>query len=151
MAEEPIRVLVVDDEEMIRSLVCRSLKRTAMALFEFTEARNGQEALEKLNLEEHDLVLLDWNMPRMNGRDCAASIRAMPGGDDIAIVMITSEGGMDKMIEAIDEAGANDYVVKPFTATELEQKIRPFIELIQAQRKRTTKEPGSLFGRFFGK
>ena len=87
------------------------------------QAEDGQDALNKLK-ENPDvkLVLLDWNMPNMNGIDCLKAIKANPTTKPIPVMMVTSEAEKSKIIEAI-QSGASNYLVKPFEADALKEKI----------------------------
>ena len=111
------RVLVVDDDPSIRRVL-----RTALAGqgYESIEARNGKEAMEKLNQDKPDLILLDVNMPRMNGIEACRAIRAI---SEIPIIMRTVRDAEADKIETLD-SGADDYMTKPFSAPELMARIR---------------------------
>jgi len=124
------RVLVVDDDPSIRRVL-----RTALAGqgYESIEARNGKEAMEKLNQDKPDLILLDVNMPRMNGIEACRAIRAI---SEIPIIMRTVRDAEADKIETLD-AGADDYVTKPFSAPELMARIR-------AALRRSPQVPGNI-------
>jgi len=110
-------ILVVDDDPQIR----RVMRMTLVAQgYEVSDARTGEEALEKLRKEKCDLVLLDVNLPGMNGLETCRWIRA---SSDIAIIMLTVRNTEKDKVEALD-AGADDYVTKPFGAPELLARIR---------------------------
>src|SRR5438876_2852727 len=111
------RILVVDDDPQIRRVL-----RTALVAqgYEAADARNGEEALERLQEEKPDLVILDVNMPRMNGLETCRAIRTT---SDVAIIMLTVRDAESDKIEALD-AGADDYVTKPFSSPELLARIR---------------------------
>ncbi len=111
------RILVVDDDPQIR----RVLKVTLAGQgFEVEDARNGEEALERLRSHRVDLVLLDINMPGMSGLDICRSVRA---GSEVAVIMLTVRDEEADTVEALD-AGADDYVTKPFKPSELLARIR---------------------------
>lgn len=111
------RILVVDDDSQIR----RTLRATLVAKnYEVGDARNGEEAIEKLRLEKFGLVLLDMNMPGMGGLETCRLIRT---GSDIAIIMLTVANTEKEKVAALD-AGADDYVTKPFSTPELLARIR---------------------------
>jgi two-component system, chemotaxis family, chemotaxis protein CheY len=141
-----IRALVVDDVPVVRTLVRKVLTTTKLADFEFAEARDGEEALVMFQTEPYDLILVDWNMPRMNGLALADRIRRLPNTAHVKIVMVTSEASLSKMMEAADNAGINAYVVKPFTADELVLKLKPVLDEIAEYRKKHR----GLLGRIFG-
>ena len=111
------RILVVDDDPQIR----RVLKVTLTGQgFEVDDAKNGDEALERLRESRIDLVLLDINMPGMSGLDVC---RAMRATSEVAIIMLTVRDAEADTVEALD-AGADDYVTKPFKPSELSARIR---------------------------
>jgi two-component system KDP operon response regulator KdpE len=111
------RVLVVDDDPQIR----RAMRVTLTGQgYEIDDAKGGEEALGKLRDERFDLVLLDMNMAGMNGLECCRLIRA---GSDVAIIMLTVRDAEADKVAALD-AGADDYITKPFHTSELLARIR---------------------------
>jgi two-component system KDP operon response regulator KdpE len=111
------RILVVDDQAQIR----RVLRTTLVANgYEVDEARGGQEALEKLREEKYDLILLDINMPDIKGTEVCRAIRS---SSDVGIIMLTIRNAEADKVIALD-AGADDYVTKPFSTPELFARIR---------------------------
>lgn len=115
------RVLVVDDSLAARSFIGRMLQRQG---FEWVPAANGREALERLGAEASlDLALVDWNMPVMDGLEFVRAVRADPGRRELPILMVTSEAEGERVMMAL-EAGADEYLMKPFTDEELASKIR---------------------------
>jgi two-component system chemotaxis response regulator CheY len=115
-------VLVVDDSAAIRKILQRVLRQTGMAIRDIYEAGDGQEALELLGKHRMALVLTDINMPKMDGLQLLAAMKAAESWRDIAVVMITTEGGEAKVGEAV-RLGANGYVRKPFTADQIKEKL----------------------------
>ena len=115
-------VLVVDDSAAIRKILTRVLRQTGMAIQTIHEAGDGQEALALLELHRIDLVLSDINMPKMDGLQLLASLKASPQWQKIPVVMITTEGGETKVAEAV-RLGAVGYVRKPFTADQIKEKL----------------------------
>ena len=107
------KALVVDDSRAVRMILARTLKELG---FEVREAANGREALEVIEAEKAavKLILLDWNMPEMNGLDLLKRLRQNPEFSSLVVVMVTTETELDHIAEAL-EAGANEYVMKPFT------------------------------------
>jgi len=105
--------LVVDDSRAIRTILSKTLKELG---FEVREAGNGKEALEVIQAEKSavTLILVDWNMPEMNGLDLLKRLRQNPEFSSLVVVMVTAETELDHIAEAL-EAGANEYVMKPFT------------------------------------
>ena len=115
-------VLVVDDSAAIRKILTRVLRQTGMAIQTIHEAGDGQEALAVMALHRIDLVLSDINMPKMDGLQLLASLKASPQWQKTPVVMITTEGGEAKVAEAV-RLGAAGYVRKPFTADQIKEKL----------------------------
>jgi two-component system chemotaxis response regulator CheY len=116
-----VRALVVDDSRAIRSIIGKAVRELG---FEVHEAGHGGEALAKLGeLGKVDLMLVDWNMPEMNGFDFLVAARQNPAWKDTVIMMVTTETEMSQMQRAL-EAGANEYVMKPFTVDILRAKLQ---------------------------
>jgi two-component system chemotaxis response regulator CheY len=120
-------VLVVDDSAAIRKILTRVLRQTGMAIQTIHEAGDGQDALALLALHRVDLVLSDINMPKMDGLQLLASLKASPQWRHIPVVMITTEGGETKVAEAV-RLGAAGYVRKPFTADQIKEKLVGILE-----------------------
>ena len=115
-----MRVLVIDDSRAMRFILKMALKTVAT---EVVEAANGREALDRLaDKGPFELALVDWNMPVMNGLEFVAAARAKPELAEMRIVMVTTEVEMSQIVKAL-EAGANEYVMKPFTAEILLEKL----------------------------
>ena len=102
--------LVVDDSSVVRKIARRILEEME---FEIVEAGDGEKALEVCKRALPDAVLLDWNMPIMDGYEFLGNLRRMPGGDTPKVVFCTTENGIDHIARAL-EAGANEYIMKPF-------------------------------------
>jgi two-component system chemotaxis response regulator CheY len=120
-----MKVLVVDDSAIMRKVIEQILE---MLGHEAVPAANGVEAFERL--KEHDdvqLILLDWNMPEMNGIEFLRAVKDRPGLAKIPVIMLTTESERRKMIEAI-EAGAKHYLTKPFQPETLATKILQCVE-----------------------
>jgi len=116
-----MRVLVVDDSRAMRMIIGRSLKALG---FEVFEAENGCDALERLRKTGPvDLAMVDWNMPEMNGYEFICAVRAIPEYADMRLMMVTTEAEASRMIKAL-EAGANEYIIKPFNKEAIFEKIR---------------------------
>jgi len=115
-----MKLLLVDD-----SATMRRIQRTqlgSMGVTDVDEAANGDEALGKLSTSSYDVVLLDWNMPVMDGITCLTAIRRNGAYKTIKVIMCTSESEKAKVMEAL-KAGANNYIVKPFTPEALKEKL----------------------------
>jgi two-component system chemotaxis response regulator CheY len=115
-------ILVVDDSAAIRKILTRVLRQTGMAIQTIHEAGDGQDALAVMAQHKVDLVLTDINMPKMDGLQLLASLKASPQWHSIPVVMITTEGGETKVAEAV-RLGAAGYVRKPFTADQIKEKL----------------------------
>lgn len=116
------KALVVDDSRAVRMILGNTLKELG---FEVCEAANGREALELIEAGSTaaSLVLVDWNMPEMSGFELLKRLRQAPELSSMVIVMVTTETELDQMAAAL-EAGANEYVMKPFTKDILVEKLR---------------------------
>lgn len=120
-------VLVVDDSAAIRKILQRVLRQTGMAIHAIHEAGDGVEALDLLKGQAVQLVLSDINMPKMDGLQLLAALKAAPQWQSIPVVMITTEGGEAKVGEAV-RLGAAGYVRKPFTADQIKEKLVGLLE-----------------------
>lgn len=114
-----MRALVIDDSSAMRRLIGRILKDVG---FDVTEAENGSVGLNCLAGVEMDVALVDWNMPVMSGFEFVQAVRSKPEHDQLRLMMVTTETGADQMEKALN-AGADEYVMKPFTRTELISKL----------------------------
>jgi two-component system, chemotaxis family, chemotaxis protein CheY len=112
------RVLVADDSSTMRKIIIRSLQ--AVGVPTATEAADGAEAISLFKPGEFDLVLTDWNMPNKNGLEVIQEIRKQDA--NVTIIMVTTEAEKTRVLEAI-QAGVSDYLVKPFTAETLREKL----------------------------
>ena len=102
--------LVVDDSSVVRKIARRILEDLD---FQITEAEDGEQALASCKEAMPDAVLLDWNMPVMDGYEFLGNLRRLPGGDAPKVVFCTTENGIDHISLALN-AGANEYIMKPF-------------------------------------
>lgn len=119
-ADPNMKILVVDDMSTMRRIVKNILKQLGFANME--EAENGQEALAKLRADTYGFVVSDWNMPVMAGIEMLRAIRSDEKLKHIPVLMVTAEAQKENLIEAI-QAGVNNYIVKPFTAEVMQEKI----------------------------
>lgn len=115
-----MRALVIDDSRAIRTILTSMLKKLG---FEVVEAANGKEGIERLRQGAIDVATVDWNMPEMNGYEFVTAVRSDRIFDATRLVMVTTETEMNQVARAI-EAGANEYVMKPFTRDIIEDKFR---------------------------
>lgn len=115
------KILSVDDSSIIRKIIRGA---TEVLDFELLEASEGKEAISILekNYEEIELILLDWNMPGMNGLEFLKSVKSHKNFKDIPVMMVTTESERGNIIKAV-QAGAANYMTKPFTIEELIKKI----------------------------
>jgi len=115
-----MRALVIDDSRTVRIIIRKILTEAGL---EVSEAGNGREALDQLRqLPEVDLILVDWNMPEMNGLDFVTAVRSDRAYDPVRIMMVTTETEQSQVILAL-KAGANEYLMKPFTKDVLVAKL----------------------------
>lgn len=124
-AENPIRVMLIDDSRTMRSIQRTML--TQLGVEEIEEAEDGQDALSKIGAFRPDLVLVDWNMPVMDGLAFVKQARSR--GYAMPIIMVTTESEKSKVLAAI-RAGVTNYVVKPFTPEALAERIRETVSKV---------------------
>ena len=120
MPDRSARVLVVDDFATMRRIVKNIL--TQLGYKDIIEADDGTTAQEILNQEKIDLIISDWNMPKMTGLELLKYVRSTPDLADIPFIMVTAEAQQDNIILAV-KAKVSQYIVKPFTADTLGEKI----------------------------
>lgn len=128
MGIEDTRFLVVDDFSTMRRIVRNLLKE--LGFVNVQEAEDGVEALAKLNADTFDFVVSDWNMPNMTGIELLQAIRADAKLKHLPVLMVTAEAKKENIIMAA-QAGANGYVVKPFTAATLDEKLKKIFQTMQ--------------------
>ena len=115
-----MKALVVDDSRSMRAIISKQLRELG---FVVEEAQSGQEALAQLHGNGPvDLVLLDWNMPEMDGCEVLSMIRSEPRYKQVRVMMVTTESEMSQVAVAL-EAGANEYLMKPFDREALLEKL----------------------------
>jgi two-component system chemotaxis response regulator CheY len=115
-----IKILIVDDMSTMRRIIKNALKQIGFTNME--EAEDGNAALTKLRAETFNFVVSDWNMPNMTGLDLLKAIRADASLKSIPVLMVTAEAKQENIVEAV-QAGVSNYIVKPFTAETLKEKI----------------------------
>lgn len=121
-----MRVLVIDDFATMRKIEKNILGQ--LGIKNVDEADDGSTALPKLKANQYDVVLLDWNMPNMTGLELLKAMRAEDSLKSVPVIMVTAEALKDNVVAAA-QAGVNDYVVKPFNAATLEEKLRKVLKL----------------------
>ncbi|MCX7908059.1 MAG: response regulator [Ignavibacteria bacterium] len=124
-----MKFLVVDDSPTMRRIVINALK--SFGIEDIVEAEDGQDALTKLQQNKIDFVITDWNMPNMTGLDLTKTIRNSEQWKNIPILMVTTRGLKEDIIQAL-QAKVNNYIVKPFTPQVLKEKI---MAILQANQK----------------
>ena len=122
-----MRILLVDDSRTIRNIQKNVLAEIGQT--DVAEAADGVEALSKLTGERPDLMLVDWNMPNMDGITLVKKVRETD--KTLPMIMVTTEAERSRILEAV-KAGVNSYVVKPFTAETLGEKIKQTMEKVGA-------------------
>ena len=121
MSQKSAHALIIDDSRAVRTILKRILTGVG---FRTSEATNGLEGLEVLS--QHDdisIALVDWNMPQMNGHEFVKAVRANPANDELWLMMVTTETEMSRVVKAM-AAGANEYVMKPFTEDVIVEKLK---------------------------
>mgnify|MGYP001619687217 FL=1 len=116
-----MKVLLVDDFATMRKIVRNILGQ--LGIKNVDEADDGSTALPKLKQNKYDIVISDWNMPKMTGLDLLKAVRADENLKSLPFLMVTAEALKDNIVAAA-QAGISDYVVKPFTAATLEEKLK---------------------------
>ena len=130
MADTKMRFLVVDDFSTMRRIVRNLLKE--LGYTDVEEADDGSTALARLKAEKFDFVISDWNMPNMTGIDLLKAMRADAQLRHVPLLMITAEAKKENIVEAA-QAGANGYIVKPFTAATLDEKLTKILNKIKTE------------------
>ncbi len=125
MADTNMKFLVVDDFSTMRRIVRNLLKELGFSNVQ--EAEDGGDALNKLRGEAFGFVVTDWNMPNMTGIELLKAIRTDAGLKHLPVLMITAEAKKENIIAAA-QAGASGYIVKPFTAATLDEKLKKIFE-----------------------
>lgn len=125
MVQKTVKILVVDDFPTMRRIIKNLLKD--LGYENVDEAEDGVQGLEKLRNGGFEFVVSDWNMPNMDGLTMLQNIRADPNLANLPVLMVTAEAKKENIIAAA-QAGASGYVVKPFTAATLEEKLNKIFE-----------------------
>ncbi|MEI6413521.1 MAG: chemotaxis response regulator CheY [Pseudomonadota bacterium] len=125
--DKSMKILIVDDFSTMRRIIKNLLRD--LGFTNTHEADDGSTALPVLRSGNFDFLISDWNMPGMTGIDLLKAVRADPRINKLPVLMVTAESKREQIIEAA-QAGVNGYVVKPFTAATLEEKIKKIFERI---------------------
>lgn len=120
MPDLKMKILIVDDMSTMRRIMKAALKEIGYENTE--ESENGKDALGKLRLEPYNFVISDWSMPEMTGLELLKEIRKDPALKQIPVLMVTAEAKKQNIMDAV-QAGVTNYIVKPFTAETLKEKI----------------------------
>ena len=120
MPDQNMKILAVDDFSTMRRIVRNILRQ--LGYNNISEAEDGVAALEHMKRDPVDFVISDWNMPNMTGLELLKAVRADANLKDIPVLLVTAEALKDNVVEAV-KAGASGYIVKPFTAETLKEKI----------------------------
>lgn len=127
-------ILIIDDSSVTRKLIKRHLSKGPYGNSKILEAADGKQALGVFDTEKIDLILSDWNMPKMNGLEFVKSVRQVESEKlsadqkPVQIVMVTTEGTIEKVTQAM-ESGVNEYIVKPFTADTLTKTLKKVLPI----------------------
>ncbi len=119
-----MRVLIVDDSSTMRRIIANTLK--TLGYEDLAEAGDGNEGLQQVAQSKPGLILTDWNMPNMDGREFVRTLRTKPGMEAIPVLIVTTHAERTDVVLAL-QAGVNDYVVKPFTPETLKEKIEALL------------------------
>jgi two-component system, chemotaxis family, chemotaxis protein CheY len=140
--------LVIDDSRVMRNMVMQALQKARLASFTFIEAQDGADALTKFDPKTIDICFVDWNMPNMTGVEFIKKARSTGVAFEIPMVMVTSERAISKIEEALNAAGADAFVCKPFTPEDMQVKLQKVINKVEA-RKRPAAQAGGFFSGLF--
>ncbi len=127
--DKNMKILIVDDFSTMRRIIKNLLRDLGFSNTD--EADDGNTALPKLQTGKFDFLVTDWNMPGMQGIDLLKAVRADPNLASLPVLLVTAEAKKEQIVEAA-QAGVNGYVVKPFTAATLKEKIDKIFERIEA-------------------
>jgi len=119
-----MKILIADDSRVMRQIVSRTLRQAGFVDHDLLEAADGQETLDKTAAERPDLVISDWNMPKLTGIEALRKLRA--NGNDVLFGFVTSECTVE-MQQAAQAAGAAFFIVKPFTAERFDEVLSPIL------------------------
>ena len=118
-------ILVVDDSRIMRNIV-KNIFAELKIPCQYLEAGDGRKALQLMETNKVNLIFLDWNMPEMDGIEFLKRVRAMPGCEELPIIMVTSEAARYNVVEAL-QSGATDYIIKPVNDRIFKEKISELV------------------------
>jgi two-component system chemotaxis response regulator CheY len=144
-----LTALVIDDSRVMRNMVMQALQKARLATFTFIEAQDGAEALTKFDPKTIDICFVDWNMPNMTGVEFIKKARSTGGAFDVPMVMVTSERAINKIEEALNAAGADAYICKPFTPEDMQVKLQKIINKAEARKPPAQQQAGGFFSNLF--
>jgi two-component system, chemotaxis family, chemotaxis protein CheY len=127
--------LVIDDSRVMRNMVMQALQKARLATFTFIEAQDGADALTKFDPKTIDICFVDWNMPNMTGVEFIKKARSTGAAFDIPMVMVTSERAINKIEEALNAAGADAFICKPFTPEDMQVKLQKVINKVETRKQ----------------
>lgn len=114
-------ILIVDDSKTMRKIITKTLRQTGYEFDSIAEAEDGQQGLDHLQKEKPDLILCDINMPNMDGIEFLKQLSSDGSLKTIPVIMITTEGGSDDVVQQVNDLGAAGTLGKPFTADKLQE------------------------------
>jgi len=127
MGYETKKVLIVDDSSLMRHVIKKNLEQLGFNESNLSHAEDGQSAMEKLDDDSVDLVISDWIMPKMNGIEFLKKVRSKDSIKNLPFLLVTSEANVESIMEAVKE-GVSHHIVKPFSAKQLEEKIKQIFQ-----------------------
>ncbi|QJW98032.1 response regulator [Frigoriglobus tundricola] len=136
-----LTALVIDDSRVMRNMVMQALQKARLAEFTFLEAQDGADGLTKFDPKTIDICFVDWNMPNMTGVEFVKKARSTGGAFEVPMVMVTSERAVSKIEEALNAAGADAYICKPFTPEDMQVKLQKIMHKLE-----TKKQPAAAAG-----
>lgn len=123
-----LNILIADDSAVMRKIIIKAIKSGRFKNSRISEVCDGVEGLKLFEPGKFELLLIDWHMPNLNGVEFIRKIKQINTHQRVTIIMVTTEGSAAKMEEALN-AGADNYIIKPFTSKQLEQKLMKYFPL----------------------
>ena len=119
-------LMIVDDSATMRKIIMRTVRMSGLSFNRTEEAGDGVEALEKLSVGPVDIMLVDINMPEMDGAELVKKVREVPAYKKTKIIMVSTESSQE-VIEDVMADGADGFITKPFTPEKFQEKLSPFV------------------------